>query len=315
MLRFVLALTAISIGASGAEEANDTSEYRPPTGFGGYAWDTPLGEFQRLVPDPVYVRIAHSEGVIKEFDFDCFQDVGVRSMCSETEGMGFHALAEYFVDGQGFRIADPKKPGKAVLFPITYQFCAQWSGFSGKLDGDALQRLRLCGARLHFRSETALQEQAIRDPEYVTAADRILRWLVANHGEPEGYDLKGAVYVGLADVPREIRERKSRHDNWYWCNPKVDEPTPRCSASVVYTFDSETGRGQVILLTPAVWMYAYARRFGGSEDDPLYRVLHGNLQLASVRHNCTGTFLCDPPAPKAMTEAMLARFRLPAKEK
>ncbi|HTE40343.1 MAG TPA: hypothetical protein VK629_05930, partial [Steroidobacteraceae bacterium] len=174
---------------------------------------------------------------------------------------------------------------------------------------------QLCGVRLHFRSETAPQEAEIRDPKYLTSAARVLNWLIANHGEPKGFERKATVIVGLDDSPRTVAPRNSRHDNWYWCSPKVDEPTPRCSASVVFTFDSETGIGQVIYLTPQVWMYAHARRFGGSEDDPLYRVLHGNEQLATAQHSCTGTFLCDPPAPKAMSDAMLARFRLPVKSK
>ncbi len=314
-LTFVTGLSTQPVRAQAEVDNGSNPDYHPPIGFGGYTWDTPLGQFQRLVPDPVYVRIAYSAGVTKEFDFDCFQAVGYKSLCSELEGDGFHALAEYFVDGQGFRISDPEHPGKAILFPITYQFCAKWNGLSPKLDGDALQRLKLCGARLHFRSETALQEQQIGDPDYLTSASRILDWLIANHGAPKGFERQGRVVVKFGDQSPEAR-RKARHENWYWCNPKVDEPTPRCSASVVYTFNPETGLGQVLYLTPQVWMYAHARRFGGSEDDPLYRVLHGNVQLAAAqRSGCTGTFLCEPLPPKAMSDAMLSRFRLPATTK
>ena len=293
-----------------AEDSGD--EYRPPAGFGAYVWKTPLSRFQRLAPEPVYVRIAHSDGQTTEFDMDCFNAGGALSQCTEVEGIGYHALAEYYVDSQGFRISDKVRDTKTVLFPITYQFCANWGGFSNKLQGDALEKLQLCGVRLHFRSETAVEEQAITDYEYVTSAKRVLNWLLANYGEPEGFVRKGNVIIGIPEFMPQNAARKSRHDNWHWCGPKADEVAPSCAASIVYTFDSETGRGQVIMLTPEVWLYAHARRYGGTEDDPLYRVLHGNVQQAAVKHVCTGTFLCAPPPPKPMSDEIMNRFRLPA---
>lgn len=300
-----------TLGADSGNERHDRDVYRPPTGFGGYVWNTPLGEFRRLAPEPVYVRIAHSQGHVADLDLDCVLEGSTVGQCSDIQGEGFHALTEYYVDSQGFRLNDSARQAKTVLFPITYQFCAQWVGFSNQLRGDVLQQLRLCGARLFFQSETARQESEIRDFDYVTSARRVLNWLIANHGDPEGYERKGTVIVGIPDAPLPIAQRKSRYDNWYWCRPKIDDMTPRCDASIVYTFDSETGRGQVILLTAPVWMYAHARRFGGSEDDPLYRVLHGNFEQAPVRHICTGSFLCKPPPPRPMSDQMMARFRLP----
>jgi hypothetical protein len=306
-------------GAS--ERAVSRSVYRPPTGFGGYSWNTPLREFRRLVPDPVYVRIAYSQGTISEFDVDCFMDGGYTLACAEVNGLGYHALAEYYVDSQGFRLKhespQPKReqtssaPAKTVLFPITYQFCAQWNATTSNVKGDMLELMELCGVRLHFRSETELEQKGIRDPDYVTGARRVLDWLIDNHGVPEKYVNRGSVSViGVDTKPEAVKERETRFDNWFWCSPQIDAVAPDCDASIVYTFDSETGRGQVIYLTPEVWTYAHARRYGGAEDDPLYRILHGNIKPPSVRHICTGSFLCDPPAPKPMPEKMLARFRL-----
>jgi len=306
-----LAYAGIACAQAQAPRADNRDAYRPPTGFGGYEWNTPLGDFRRLAPEPVYVRIAYSQGNVEDFDIDCVLEGSTVGQCSDIKGEGFHALAEYYVDSQGFRLSDPVRGTKTIVFPVSYQFCAQWTGFSNQLRGDVLQQLRLCGARLFFRSETAQQQSEIRDFEYVPAARRILNWLIANHGDPEGYDRKGTVIVGIPDAPIPIERRKSRYDNWFWCRPKADDMAPRCDASIVYTFDSQTGRGQVILLTPPVWMYAHARRYGGSEDDPLYRVLHGNFDQAPVHHICTGSFLCKPPAPRPMSEKVMARFRLP----
>ena len=297
------------------------SLFRAPEGFGGHAWNTPLGKIGRLASEPVYVRVAQSPGTVTFFDKTCYESVGglvnhvlAMKACREIDGEGYHALAEYYVDSQGFRIKDDKGR-KAVMFPITYQFCSKWRGFSSEMKGDPLEQMKLCGVRLHFRSETAEQEQAIRDNEYRTAYEQTLSWMIAQHGEPEGYNREGFVFFPqLESEPhRERASDSNRHRSWYWCQPKHGEIVPKCSASIVLYFDSETGRGQVIYLTAPVWAYAQARQFGAAEGDPLYRILHGGFSQPKVDHQCLDSYLCKAPAPKSMPEDMLAKFRLTGK--
>jgi hypothetical protein len=311
---------------SNLNHINHSSEgYRAPQGFGRYAWNTPLGKVDRLEPEPVYVRVAHSAGKVTYFDFSCWQQLAggngeltggtdqalAMKTCRQTDGAGFHALAEYYVDAQGFRI-NAERGGKAVLFPVTYQFCAHWTGFSNSLKGDPQEQMRLCGARLHFRSETAAEELAISEFTHITTYERVLNWLVDTHGEPEDYKREGEVFIPelLPEREREKALAKNRHSSWYWCRPRREELKPQCSASVALIFDSQTGRGQVLYLTPAVWAYAHARQFGGAEGDPLYRLLHGDIGQPTVQHQCMDSFLCRPRPPKVMPEKMLERFRL-----
>jgi hypothetical protein len=317
-----------------AEQAPDreqsrfnSSEFRAPDGFGGYAWKTALGKVSRLEPEPVYVNVAYAAGKVVHFDGECFNSfvapggvVGINSdnmtgmlACREVQGDGYYALAEYFVDSQGFRIRD-ESGGKVVLFPVTYQFCAQWNGISNNLKGDPLEEMRLCGGRLHFRSETAAQAQAMVDHTHRTSYGRVLKWLISSYGPPEGFDPDGVVLVpGWSEEELRKMPAKLRHKTEYWCRPIGKALVPSCATSIVLSFDATTGQGQVIFLTPPVWIYAHARQFGSAEGDPLYRVLHGGFRQPKIQYQCVDSFLCKPPKPKPMPEAMLARFRIPAK--
>jgi hypothetical protein len=327
-----LFISASSLAAEGVSDLNavkfNSKEFRAPDGAGGYKWNTPLGKVGRLAADPLYVRVAFSKGKVTFFDSGCYRNLldsdsdgaldglnvdfaTANATCKETEGAGFHTLAEYYVDGQGFRFND-STGAKVVLFPITYQFCAHRNGLSGEFKGNPLEEMLLCGVRFHFRSENEQQEQAIKDPAYRTAYDRTLNWLVDNYGPPEGFKREGTVIITDMDtVPviqgkREVRFKK----NMYWCRPKFEALVPTCDASIVLAFDSSTGKGQVIFLTPSVWAYAYAREFGGSPGDPLYRVLNGATVRFKHQDQCVDSYICAPPPPAKMPEKMLARFRL-----
>ena len=306
----------------------NSKQFRAPEGFGDYAWNTALGKVSRLEPEPVYVRVAYSRGKVTYFDADCYQDFidkdrnGVIDpdadnmagmlACREKQGAGYHALAEYYVDSQGFRISD-QSGAKVVMFPITYQFCAQWNAISNNLKGDPLETMRLCGGRLYFRSETAAQAATILDHTYRTSYERILKWLINTYGPPEGFNPGGIVLIPKFGQDQSGKmPARLRHKTEYWCRPTDKELVPNCTASIVLSFDAETGRGQVIFITPPVWMYAHARQFGSAEGDPLYRVLHGGFGQPKVDHQsqCVGALLCKPPKPKAMPQEMLDRFRL-----
>ena len=328
LVPFAAVLGQVAEQAPNPEQSSISSrEFRAPDGFGGYAWNTALDKVSRLDPEPVYVNVAYAAGKVVHFDADCYNsfisnDSMIRDdadnmagmlACREMQGDGYYALAEYYVDSQGFRIRD-ESGGKVVLFPVTYQFCAQWNGISNDLKGDPLEEMRLCGARLHFRSETAAQAQAIVDHTHRTSYERILKWLISTYGSPEGFDPDGVVLIpGWGEEELRKVPAKRRHKTEYWCRPTGKALVANCAASIVLSFDAETGQGQVIFLTPPVWIYAHARQFGSAEGDPLYRVLHGGFQQPKVRHQCVDSFLCKPPKPQAMPEKMLARFRVPAK--
>lgn len=325
----------VSAPSQAADEASDlgvvkfsSREFRAPDGVGGYAWNTPLGKVGRLAPEPVYVRVAFSKGKVTYFNSVCYRNIldsnhdGVlddlnvdygtaNATCKETEGAGFHALAEYYVDSQGFRISDATG-GKVVLFPVTYQFCAHWNGISNNYKGDPLENMLLCGVRFHFRSETGKQEQANQDPKYRTTYDRTLSWLISTYGPPEGFKREGTVIVldpdtqPSTEASPEVRLKKTK----YWCRPRGEALVPTCDASIVLAFDAETGFGQVIYLTSPVWSYAYAREFGGSAGDPLYRLLNGGTVHFKFQNQCVDSYICSPPPPVKMPEEMMARFRL-----
>jgi hypothetical protein len=288
----------------------ETADYRPPSGFNGHAWQTPLANFNGLVPDPISVRIANSAGAYTTFDVD--RNTG-EVLDKELSGAGSHAVAEYFVDSQGFRVTNGK--GKTVLFPVSYQFCAHWNEGPRKLFDNMLERLKLCGVRLYFKEEADRTAQQV-DENYQSHFDRILQWLIDSHGDPEGYVRRGTVRVlEVEPSPQQVpQERATRYQEWRWCPPKGLEIAPQCSASILLSFDSQTRIGLVLYVTEPVWKYAYARQYGGSEGDPLYKLLHGRGTPHDVIYSCTGTFICKPPPPKAMNEEMLARFRLPAKQ-
>lgn len=332
---FALVAAQIGVPTRAAESTGDpavvkfnSKDFNAPNGVGGYAWDTPLGKIGRLAPDPVYVRVAFSKGKVTHFNNACYRklldsdddgalddlnvDFGTaNATCKEVEGAGFHALAEYYVDSQGYRVVDPAG-GKVVLFPVTYQFCSHWTGLSNKFKGDPKENMLLCGVRFHFKSETAQQEQAIKDPMYRTAYDRALNWLIKDYGPPEGFKREGEVIVTDVDTTPTTQANKEVRfkQNKYWCGPRGDALVPTCDASIVLAFDDETGQGEVIFLTPEVWSYAYAREFGGSAGDPLYRKLHGGKVNFKFQNQCVDSYICSPPPPAKMPDQMISQFRL-----
>lgn len=294
-------------------------KYTPPEGFGGHAWETPLREFARLVPDPVSVQTAYSRGKVTELDIQCVPrgndpcdlDATLRAMYQRVEGDGFHALAEYYVDKQGFSLNDN---GGVVLHPVLYQFCSSWGGFSSETPDDIQQRLKLCGVRLYFQSETLEALQSIADDDYVTNYEHVLRWLIEMHGEPEGYGKRGRVVITTPNE-RIAEPRKRRFSEWRWCSLRGGRAlAPLCSASVVLTFDPESGKGLVLYATRPVWEFAYAQHNGGSDGAPLYKLLHGLYKYSPPDQACTGSHLCRPSPPKPISERTLARFRIGSNE-
>ncbi len=289
--------------------------YLPPEGFGGKTWGAPLGDFAGFEPEPLAVNTAYSQGKVTDLDLQCAPtpnggcdlEKSLRTLHQRVEGQGFHALAEYYAETRGFRF----RTTGATLYPVLYQFCASWNGFTGEVPPDIQQKLRLCGMRLLFQSETFEDLQKIEDDDYLTHYDRVLRGLIELHGEPEGYRRRGRVTIEGEDGRRLATPRKRRFDEWRWCAKVLDRNVaPSCPASVVLAFDPASGWGVVLYATRPVWEFAFARHNGGAENDPVYKLLHGLEKYAAVSHACTGSHLCRPGPTRPMSEERRALFRL-----
>ncbi len=294
---------------------NVPDRYLPPEGFGGMPWGAPLGDFSGFEPEPLAVNTAYSQGKVTELDMQCAPtpngecdlEKSLRTLHQRIEGQGFHALAEYYAEARGFRF----RTTGATLYPVLYQFCASWNGSTGEVPSDIQQKLRLCGMRLLFQSETFEDLQKIKDDDYLTHYDRVLRGLIELHGEPEGYRRRGRVIIEGEDGQRVAAPRKRRFDEWRWCARVLGrDVAPDCPASVVLAFDPASGWGVVLYATRPVWEFAFARHNGGAQDDPLYKLLHGLEKYAAVNHTCTGSHLCRPGRPRPMSEERRAQFRL-----
>jgi len=316
-----LALAALPLAATyafsvhGAEaieisvhSARDTPRYVPPAGFREHRWGEPLSAFTHFEVDPLYVQTAHSRGkttLVSAECAGCDLTATLRSMRQKTEGEGFHTLAEYYVAAEGIQFGD----SGAFLFPVFYQFCAQWRGFSGEVPEDIQNRMSFCGMRMLFRSQTQ-EEVAASGNEVVTNYDRILQALIEAYGEPEDYEKRGLVIIATPDS-KFVQPRDRRFDEWRWCSLHGDQDiAPNCKASVVLALDSSTGWGVVLYATRPVWEFAYARQHGGAGGDALYRLLTGLEQYHAVDTACTGSNLCRPGPPDAMRESTKAQFRL-----
>jgi hypothetical protein len=108
-----------------------------------------------------------------------------------------------------------------------------------------------------------------------------------------------------------VQPRERRYDEWRWCPLRnAREIAPDCKASIVLAFDSTTGWGVVLYATRPVWEFAFARHYGGAEDDPLFQLLMGLGQRRRADTSCTGSNLCRPSPPSPMRESTKAQFRL-----
>jgi len=295
----------------GVHSAIGTPHYVPPEGFREHRWGEPLSAFTHFELDPLYVQTAYSRGKTTLVSAECAGcdfAATLRSMQQKTEGEGFHTLAEYHVAAQGVQFGD----SGAILFPLFYQFCAQWRGFSGEVPADIQKRMSFCGMRMLFRSRTPAEVAASENADdlLTTNYDRVLQALIEAYGEPEDYEKRGLVIIATPEG-KIVQPRARRFHEWRWCSLHGDRDiAPDCSASVVLALDSTTGWGVVLYATRPVWEFAYARQHGGTGGDALYRLLTGLEQYHAVDAICTGSNLCRPGPPDAMRESTRAQFRL-----
>lgn len=274
-----------------------------------------MSGFAQFESEPLYVQTAYTRGKTTLVGMECISggmaacslESSLRTLRQKTEGDGFHALAEYYVAAQAVRFGE----SGAVLFPVFYQFCAHWRGFSGEVPEDVQSRMRFCGLRMLFRSQTAQEAVASQNADdLVTDYDRILHELIDAYGEPDNYEKRGLVIIATPDG-KVVKPRDHRFDEWRWCSLQSDRDiAPDCKASIVLAFDATTGWGVVMYATRPLWEFAYARHNGGAEDDPLYRLLTGLEERHPTDTACTGSNLCRPGSPTGMRESTKAQFRL-----
>lgn len=286
--KIAIAFAALLTGAlcSGVVAADKSKKvkYVPPTGFGGHQWGELRANFDRLPQDPLGIGAAFTRPVLTDQDFICKPiasiDQGGGDSCDlatfvmaarkKFEGGGFYVLSEYTTEGQGFRYGS--ESDGVVLYPIVYQFCANWDDTKKVVPEKFDEMNKFCGVRLMFRSET--REQLRRLPgDHVTAYDRILNMLIEKFGKPDGFIYRGRVLIETMEgESSDAADRK--FSIWRWCSARDGTLHTSCSASVGLSLDPATGVGTVLYSTPLLWEYAYAREHGGFKGDKLFKMLH-----------------------------------------
>ena len=291
------------------------AEYRAPVGFNDHTWGQHFSAFQGLKFTNAQEAL-NSPGKVTDPGVSCtaqfrtinpMQPPELFYTCDSNpqgEGDGSFAVAEYYLQ----KDRNPWFAQRIAVAAISYLFCASWQGdYAPK---DMKNRLTLCGARIAFQSDTQKQ-LAKHDGDYRSNFDRLLRQLIAEYGEPPGYELSGRVIVESGGerltgpekaVPDEYRYR--------WCG--VDEFAPKlrpnCSATVTLVFDTTSGEGTLLYATAPMYAYAYGRHQLGQENDELYVLLNGR-QVDKKQHyeraRCTGTLICNrgsstPMSPKEL---------------
>lgn len=253
--------------------------YHPPEGFAGHTWGETRAKFDRLPEQAQAVRAAWTRGMQRQPEIWCTEGgMGtscnisyiMNAMATRFEGGGFHVLSEYKIPTQGFRFSETG----VLLFPVIYQFCANWDSTKREVPKDFEQLNRFCGMRLLFETESLAQLRKL-PKDHVTKYELVLAELIAEFGKPSGFFKRGRVEIETVDENTERQlggERK--FSTWRWC-PAADRAlATSCKSSIVLSLDPESGRAVVLFSTPELWAYAYARESGAFKGDPLFAVMH-----------------------------------------
>lgn len=263
--------------------AKAPGSYHAPEGFGGHVWGQPRAAFDRLSNEPLMVRAAWTRGVARQPEMYCMSgaigsvcnvDQVLNALVTRLEGGGFHVLSEYRIDGQGFRY----KESGVLMFPVIYQFCANWDSTKKEVPKNFDELNRFCGMRMLFDTESTEQLRAL-PPDHVTHYDLVLAELIAQYGKPAGFLKRGRVTIETQNEnnndPEDNRSAEDRKfSTWRWCPAADRSLATRCDASIVLSIDPASGRAVVLFSTPALWEYAYARQHSTEGGDPLFAVMH-----------------------------------------
>lgn len=301
--------------------AGSSLEFRPPLGFGKYKWGMPLSEFPALYPFPLTAQTYYSRGKVTDLDINCISrngndcdlDATLRGgFRQRTEGEGLHTMAEYAIDrfvvDIGLKYRGSQVTQSVRLHPIFWQFCHERSGSDPAPPADIGDRLSWCGLRMYFKTETPKQLAQITEPDYETAYDQILRWLVQRYGAPEDYDRHRVIIT----TPNERIADRRKHDlkHWRWCPVRDRELAPYCASSIVLAYDKRLDQAVILFATAPVWRFAFAQHNGGTPNEPLYQLLHGR-GLHTPDDQCLGSRLSCSGRPRDLSLEELERFRVP----
>jgi hypothetical protein len=251
--------------------------YTAPKGFGEHRWGQLRSAFGDLPGEPQGVGAAWTEGKVRAVDLYCrfggrctVEDFLIGAWRQNPEGAGLHALSEYYQETRGFKLPATG----VVMWPVVYQFCANWESHFKEVPKDFDKLNKFCGMRMLFQTETRAQLRDLPE-DHVTRYDLVLSELISRHGKPSNFTWRGKVTVEPIDGPVGPASRGERKfDTWRWCPAPRDGLMTRCAASIVLTLDPDQGQGIVLFATPALWQYAFAREAGDARPDALYTLLH-----------------------------------------
>jgi len=313
---------ALATLAAFVVSAGSRQGYAPPTGFNGLDWGAPLSALGK-------VKLARANTVTdshgKVTQLRCTERpegcAGAGDSDQDVEGAGSFSVAEYYREPE----TNPWAQSLVALRGATYLFCDEWLGASVRKD--VKQRMRLCGARIFYRSQSAA-ELAGKPANFESNHDRALRHLIAEYGPYDGQRVaKGEVVAGpvieagatepaSTAMPAEaIADSGHGVVRYRWCGlpSHPDQLVPACAATITLLFNRDTGWGMVLFATASIYKFAYARHVAQDENNELYMALVSNRPTESTRRNAndcrrtTGSLLCEGKLV-AMPDAERRRF-------
>ena len=295
--------------------AAHADDYREPTGFNGHPWGQAFTEFRHLTLWHAGTAM-DTPGKVEDFRLECVPDpANPSNTCSaalsrvyqQVQGEGSHALGEYYFHYD----RNPWRDRGIEIATVSYLFCA--SGAGSSLPRPLRKNLKLCGARVVFRSDRP-EELAKRPDGYESNYERLLHALVAQHGAPPGYELRGQITIETEEQRLAGPERRKPHYQLYrWCGlPESDRRLlPTCNATITLSFEETSGFGTLLYATGPVYAYAEARHGMKDENNDLYVLLHSarpEVPYRPVKHECTGSHLCNPTMTP-MSARQLSEFQ------
>lgn len=306
---FVAPLLLVALSAAMASAGR--RGYTPPTGFNGLTWGASLKD---LGPAKLARANIATDSKGKTTQLRCVEKDdcahAVENSDQSTEGRGSFAVAEYYRDAD----RNPWATELVALHSATYAFCDEWQGSTVRTD--VKQRLKLCGARIFYRSQSNA-ELAAKPAGFESNHDRVLRHLIAEYGPYDGQRVrKGEVSVGpvveahaATAVPdQEVMPAATDQGatdqgviRYRWCGlpQNSSELVPDCNATITLMFNRDTGWGMVLFATGPLYKFAYARHITQDENNELYMALVSRDPGKPTRRNAndclrtTGSLICE----------------------
>jgi hypothetical protein len=291
--------------------ATQAAEYRVPREFNGHEW----GEQFAALPG---IRLWHANTAQSAQVGESGHRLNycMQSATSSCDPRYWHiqetfdtpntfALAEYYLNVD----SNPWADSGIRLYAISYLYCASARG--PYMRTPVKKYLHLCGTRVIFLSDKP-DQLAKQEEGYQSNFGRIVRRLIADYGEPPGYELHGKITVQNmgGDVATSTPARKNPVYVLYrWCPVVSDKPRPDCTATVTLEFEATHGEGTILFATPELYDFANARHGIGDQKNDIYTLLYnvvGQFQ-PRLREPCTGKRICNPTDAQ-MTAAEMRDF-------